>query len=306
MNTPVTEMKLVPIDVYREWSTQASNDTPSTEVSRPSLTPSRSIASIRENLGAGNRGDSGVNTATAATAAVAGLTEAKLGGARQPQDQPIWTHNDPTTLPEFSQNTSILKAHQEFVNTLNRTDLPEHLHRALIQITRANYLKAMKYNSHDDDDNEGDDDDDDYLGFKTSVKGSDYRYNASRGIENVLSRTSNIKKKIAKRILETLSRHSAHIRWDRFGNIMKPVNVKYIRNLDDLLNVMMYKDRSNSANSIKEASNLLSPFYNVNIQNMIKNTKLLDTFETKKPLLHGTPTTSSSSKNTYRRLTFST
>ena len=55
----------------------------------------------------------------------------------------------------------MVKAHEDFVKTLNRTDLPEHIHRALIQITRANYLKAMKYNSFDGID-DYDDDDDDY------------------------------------------------------------------------------------------------------------------------------------------------
>ena len=281
----VTEMKLVPIDLYREMAAQGVRESHDTTNTGSEATPS--VALPRKTLEPQGRSISAIRDA------VMGAEDAQSNHLLQ--QQPIWTHNDPTTLPEFSQKTSVLKTHQEFVNTVNRTDLPEHLHRALIKITRANYLKAIKYNSHSDDMNYDDDDDDD---------DDEYRYNAARGIKNVLSRVGKTKKKVSKDVLAALSQHSAHIRWDRFGNIIKPENVQYIRNLYELLNVMVYKDKIITANYIKETAKLLSPFYTTKILDMIKNTKLLEVLDTKPYIQAMSTPTSTSPSHRFRRLSF--
>ena len=143
----VTAMKLIPIELYQELKCDAAarqDNTPPT---------SRSIASIREKyLVEDPRNAAKAGAAAAATypnkPPPAAVNVGAGGSAAGVQiQQPIWTHVDPSKLPEFSQHTSVQKAHEDYVQTLNRADLPEHLHRALIRIARANYLKAMKYNS---------------------------------------------------------------------------------------------------------------------------------------------------------------
>ena len=67
---------------------------------------------------------------------------------------------------------------------------------------------------------------------------------------------------------------------------------------------MMYKDKIVTANAIKDVSNLLSPFYNIKIINMVKNTKLIDALDNKHNVQHYTPAAAASPKHTYRRVLF--
>ena len=152
--------------------------------------------------------------------------------------------------------------------------------------------------------------------FKSKVQAADYKYNAARGVELVLSRITNNKKKLATKMLTALSKHTTQLWWDRLGNITMPISFKIIKNVLDLLNLMMYKERKTTASSIRDATTLLTPLNDVKLLNMIQNTRLkeaLDDTLGNTYLQYSTPIrpnaaaatlASSSSPHTFKRVLF--
>ena len=101
----VTAMKLIPLELYHELKRDAAARQDNTPAA--AAPPSRSIASIREKYLV----EDPRNAAAAAihpnkpAAVNVGAGSASSAGLRI--QQPIWTHLDPSKLPEFSQHISV-------------------------------------------------------------------------------------------------------------------------------------------------------------------------------------------------------
>ena len=101
----------------------------------------------------------------------------------------VWNHDDPTTLPKYSNQHKIASSLDEYESILN-SKIPQHLKIKLLDFYKQKYMNSLQNN---DIDNTSDDDSD--TEDETNLK------NMQTGLHKVLANIGSTQKKNKRKIL---------------------------------------------------------------------------------------------------------
>ena len=190
-----------------------------------------------------------------------------------------WLYDNKNTLPKYSQQRKIEGNYDNYSEILYSKNIPDKLKLQILNYFRQKYDSSRNDREFFDDGSASDDSMSLYSHRTNSQSKQHYDYDAKIAIEHILSNVNSAKKTDIKDLSEKLLLLKDYIKWDKKGNLIKPVITGgHIKNLEQLVNILVYSKRG-TKKEVMETLQIIKPFYK-KIYKFIVNKKLQSHIET--------------------------